>query len=41
MLILSVSVMAQDYASYYVAPKEPEVKAKLEEWKDRSLVVWE
>ena len=34
MLILSISVMAQDYASYYVAPKEPEVKAKLEQWKD-------
>ena len=34
MLILSVSVMSQDYASYYVAPKEPEVKAKLETWKD-------
>ena len=33
-LILCVSVMAQDYASYYVAPKEPEVKAKLEQWKD-------
>ena len=34
LLNLTIAVMAQDYASYYVAPKEPEVKAKLEEWKD-------
>ena len=34
MLVLTITVIAQDYASYYVAPKEPEVKAKLEEWKD-------
>jgi len=33
-MIVAFSAFAQDYASYYVAPKEPEVKAKLEEWKD-------
>ena len=33
-LILAISAVAQDYASYYVAPKESEVKAKLEQWKD-------
>ena len=34
LLILTIVSFAQDYASYYVAPKEPEVKAKLEQWKD-------
>ena len=34
LLIHTLTTFAQDYASYYVAPKEPEVKAKLEQWKD-------
>ena len=34
LLFLTITTFAQDYASYYVAPKEPEVKAKLEQWKD-------
>ena len=34
LLILTIVSFAQDYASYYVAPKEPEVKAKPEQWKD-------
>ena len=34
MLLMTFNVFAQDYASNYVAPKEPEVKAKLEQWKD-------
>lgn len=33
-LAYAATVFAQDYASHYVAPKEPEVKAKLEQWKD-------
>lgn len=33
-MTVAFSAFAQDYASYYVAPKEPEVKAKLEQWKD-------
>ena len=33
-LTVAFSAFAQDYASYYVAPAEPEVKAKLEQWKD-------
>ncbi|MBR3572061.1 MAG: alpha-L-fucosidase [Bacteroidales bacterium] len=34
MLLIMFNAFAQDYASYYVAPKEPDVKAKLEQWKD-------
>ena len=33
-MCMVIFVSAQDYASHYVAPKEPEVKAKLEQWKD-------
>lgn len=33
-MYMVIFAFAQDYASYYVAPKEPEVKAKLEQWKD-------
>jgi beta-glucosidase len=33
-MIVAFSAFAQDYASKYVAPTEPEVKEKLEQWKD-------
>lgn len=33
-MYMVIFAFAQDYASYYVAPTEPEVKAKLEQWKD-------
>ena len=33
-MCMVIFASAQDYASHYVAPEEPEVRAKLEQWKD-------